>query len=118
MVASCRDERQTSRLQISDIGFFENHDARVVAQFPIELAIADIHRDDLGGAMDEQTIGKAAGGSADVDGTFAADLNGKLVQRLLQFDAAAADIGRRGFNRDRRRAVDQVTRFSHRLPID
>ncbi len=47
MVASSADEWQTGRLQITNIGFFENHDARIVSQFPIELAITDIHRDDL-----------------------------------------------------------------------
>ncbi len=69
----------------------------------------------LRGAMDEQTIGKAAGGSADVEAILPATSIANSSQRLLQFDAAAADIRWRGFNRDRRRAVDQVARF--RRPV-
>ena len=53
MVASNRDEWQTRWFQITNIGFFENNDARIVSQFPIELAITDIHREDLRGAMAE-----------------------------------------------------------------
>ena len=37
-----RNERQTRRLEIADVGLLENHDARIVAQFPIELAVANI----------------------------------------------------------------------------
>ncbi len=47
MVAIAGMNGRRARLEITNIGFFENHDARVVAQFPIELAITDIHRDDL-----------------------------------------------------------------------
>ena len=68
--------------------------------------------------MGEQTVGETAGGSADVDGIFAGDFDGELAQRLFQLDAAAADVGRRGFYADRRCAVDQIARFGDRLLVD
>ena len=54
--------------QVAGVGFLVDHDAWVGAELPGKLAVADIDRMDLGGAVGEQDIGEASGGGADVQG--------------------------------------------------
>ncbi len=43
-------------------------DARIGAQFPVQLAMTDIDGDDAARAALQQHVGESAGGGADVDG--------------------------------------------------
>ena len=52
--------------QVAGVGLFVDHDARVGAELPGELAVADIDGMDVGGAVGEQDVGEASGGGADV----------------------------------------------------
>ena len=56
------------------------------------MAVADIHGIDLDGAVLQHTIRKAACGGTDVHADLAVRPHGKDLHRLLQLEAAAADI--------------------------
>jgi len=70
------------------------HHARVGAQFPIDLAGADIDGMDPRGSGLEQNVGESAGGGADIEADPAGDIDGEVGERASQFEAAAADVGR------------------------
>ncbi len=55
-------ERQVARVEV-----LEDHDARIVAQSPIELAVADVERDHARRPALQQHVGEAAGRGADVE---------------------------------------------------
>ena len=64
-------------------------DARVLAQFPGELAVADIHRVNPPRAARQQHIGKAAGRGADIKCDPAGYVDAEMIERMGQLDAAA-----------------------------
>ena len=66
-----------------------------MTQFPVELVCRDVHGEDAQRAILQQAIGEAAGGAADVEADFAVWRDLKILQRALQFQAAAADVGKR-----------------------
>ncbi len=80
--------------QLARVDAFVQHDARVGAQLPGELAGADIHGMDARGAGLQQGVGEAAGGGADIEADQAGDVDGEVPERAGQFEAAAADVGR------------------------
>ena len=53
--------------QRARVDAFADDDARIGAQPPVELAAADVERDDAGGAALQQDVGEAAGRRADVE---------------------------------------------------
>ena len=69
---------------------FADEDARVGAQPPIELAVADVERDDAGRAALEQHVGEAAGRRADVERAAPVRVDAERVERVRELDAAAA----------------------------
>ena len=62
------------------------------AQTPCQLTVAHIHCVDLDCTILQHTVGKAAGGCANVHADFALGGQRKTLHRLFQFQAAAADI--------------------------
>ena len=72
--------RKKTRVQ-----FFVNDDARIVAQFPGDLAVADIDRVNFGRTALQQTIREPAGRSADVDCSLAANIETEMIERAGQF---------------------------------
>ncbi len=71
---------------------FADDDARIGAQLPIELAVADVERDHVARAALQQDVGEAAGRRADVERAASADGNGEDVEGVRELDAAAADV--------------------------
>ena len=78
-------ERQAAGVEVLD-----DDDARVVAQRPVELAVADVERDDARRAALQQHVGEAAGRGADVERLAAAR------RRCRRCRARAPASGRRG----------------------
>ena len=66
-----------------------HHDARIVAQLPGELAVADIDRMYLRRAMRQQHIGEAAGGGADVEADPPGRRQAEMAQRVVELQPAA-----------------------------
>ncbi len=67
-------------------------DARIAAKLPIELAVADVERDDARRAALQQHVGEPARRSADVEGRASLDGNAERVERMRKLDPAAADV--------------------------
>ena len=84
----------SANLKRARVDAFVQHHARVGAQFPIELAGADIDGVNARGAGLQQGVGEAAGGGADIEADLAGDVDGEVAQRAGQFEAAAADVRR------------------------
>ena len=59
--------RKTGERDLSGIGFFHYHDARIIAQLPGKLSLADIDGVNFRRAMLQQAIGESAGGRASVE---------------------------------------------------
>ena len=70
MVTSSKRRQPSGRssgVSVPRVDAFEDDDARVAAQPPVELAVADVERDDACGAALQQDVGEAAGRRADVE---------------------------------------------------
>jgi hypothetical protein len=66
--------------------------ARIVAQPPVELAVADVDGKDTPGAAPQQHVGKAAGRGADVERAHAGRIEAKMVEGVGELDAATRDV--------------------------
>ena len=66
---------QVRRLETARVEVLDDDDARIVAQRPVDLPVADVERDDPRGAALEQDVGEAAGGGADVERLASVDRN-------------------------------------------
>ncbi len=78
--------------QRAGVDAFAHDDARVVAQPPIELSVADVERDDARRAALQQDVGEAAGRGADVECQPAGDDDPEHVERVGELDAAAPHV--------------------------
>ena len=79
--------------QVAGVGLFVDHDSKVGAELPRELAVADVDGMDLGGAVGEQDICEAAGGGADVEADAVFRGKGEVGQGMLELEAASGDPG-------------------------
>ena len=64
--APCLGRKGVGR-QRARVRAFEHDHARVGAQAPVELAVADVERDDAGGAVAQEDVGEASRRRTDVD---------------------------------------------------
>ena len=105
------------KLRGADVGALERRNGGVVPQASVELIAADIHGIDVRRAVLAHTVGKAAGGRADIDTHRAVEPT--PVQHLFQLIAAAADIARRGGAADDLvRRTDAGGRLADRAAVD
>jgi hypothetical protein len=70
----------------------DDHDARVVAELPIELAMSDVERDDPGGATLQQHVSESARGRPDVQRLSSRDVDTKHVEGMRQLETAPPDV--------------------------
>src|SRR5690606_37518402 len=73
----------------------DRRDPRVAAEAPVELAVADVDREDPAHAAAEEAVGEAAGRSTDVESDGAADVEAERLERALELFAAPARESRR-----------------------
>ena len=106
------------RLEKTRVGFFHHDDARVAAQFPRELALADIYGENFCRAALEQTIRETAGGRADVNGGESGDVELKMFQRVFELVAAARNEFFRRIHNDFIGGFDGVAGFFRRMAVD
>ncbi len=78
--------------QIAGVDVLAHDHARVGAQAPVELSVADVERDDLPRAALQQHVGEAAGRRADVERERAGDLDAERVERVREFQPPATDV--------------------------
>ena len=58
---------QIARLEMARVGVLDHRDARIAAQLPVQLAVADVERDHVARAALQPDVGEAAGRGADVE---------------------------------------------------
>jgi hypothetical protein len=75
------------------VGTFDETNARIVAELHCDLAEAGVDGGDVGGAVLEKTVSKAAGGCADVEAETAGDVDFPVDECGLKFETAAAYEG-------------------------
>ena len=66
---------------------FQNHDALILAQFPLQLPVADINGKDAQGTVLQQHVGKSAGAGADIGTDTAVYIKVKSVQSAGKLEA-------------------------------
>ena len=92
------DDRQVKRLaqilrcNIADVRPLHDDDARVVADFPRQLAIAHVDGKDLACPLLEQAVGKPARGRAGVAANVASGGYTKVAEGFFKLQSAPADI--------------------------
>src|SRR6266853_979875 len=99
------DDRQVGRqrqlLQVSDVDPLHDGDARILAQAPGQLAIADVNRDHPRRPALEEDIGKAASRRPYIQGGPAAGIDRVGIECRRQLLSAPADVGRGSCHLDR-----------------
>ena len=83
---------QVFQSNIADVRPLHDDDARVVANFPRQLAVAHVDGEDLARPLLEQAVGKPARGRAGVAANVARWVNTEIFERLLKLEASPADI--------------------------
>ena len=78
--------------EVPGVGPLQGDHPFVGTQLPGQLAVARIHGVDLGGAVLEHAVGKAAGGGSDVGADHAGEVQAKDVHGLGQLQPAPAHI--------------------------
>ena len=107
-----------SGVRAACVDVLEHDDARVLAQPPVQLPVADVERDDASGAALQHDVGEAAGGGADVEALATLDGDLKGVQCVSELQSAAADVGVIGRDeRDVGGVVHGRARLGDRLPV-
>src|SRR5690606_29398683 len=91
-------ERKNAGLEMAGICFFQVGDAGILDQFVVHLGTTDIDAGCADAAALEAAVGKAAGGSADIQVAQTANIDFELVEKAFQFFPAAADKTRGRFN--------------------
>lgn len=105
-------------LQKSRVGLLHDNDARVTTQLPRKLPVPDIHGKNFGRAALQQTVREAAGGRAEVQGGEAGHSELKMLERVFELVAAAADKFLRRVHGDVVGGLDAVTGFFSGMAVD
>ena len=82
--------REPSRLHKARVCAFHDNNARIVAQPPVQLAVAHVDGIDLFCAVLQHTIRESARRSADVERNRPCKGDAELAHRLIQLQTAAA----------------------------
>ena len=106
-----------SRSEAARVEPFVRSDARVGFEARVELAMADVDRDDVSRPAREQHVGKAARRRADVEAGEAARIERESVERRRELEAAARGPGMRGARLDRGVAREGFGRLAHERAV-
>ena len=89
------DGRERKRAERARVRPLEHDHTGIAAQLRVELAVADVDRDDARGAALEQAVREAARRRADVEAVRAGHVEAEGVERVRELLAAAGDERRR-----------------------
>jgi len=78
---------------MADVRAFDDRNARIFPQLPGQLAVGDIHGEHCSCARLQEAVGEAAGGCPDIQSSHSFYVQRKKIQRPLQLQSAAADVG-------------------------
>src|SRR5580658_724000 len=77
---------------IACVGFFQESNARILAQLEIHLPVTRVDRDHASCAVLQQAIGEPTGGGADVEANSARNIYIPVLKGAFKFQSAAANI--------------------------
>ena len=100
-----------SSSQLAGVHALEHGHARVGAELRVELAVADVERDDARRAPLEQAVGEATGRGAEVEAVEARHVETHGVESVGELLAAARDEARRRLDRQLGVLVDLRARL-------
>src|SRR5207302_10923262 len=89
-----------------------NHQARIVSEFPSQLAMTTVEREYFGRAALQQAIGKSAGGRANIERGLSLNIDAEKIERTAKFQRAATSELRRVHKRSRGVDFNQLGRFA------
>jgi hypothetical protein len=78
--------------EIARVGFFQQPDSTILAEFEVHLAVAGVYSDNLRCAALQQTISETASGRANVETSFTFDGDVPMIEGSFQLQSAAADV--------------------------
>ncbi len=87
-----RRPREVAGCEVPRVGALHDRDARVLAQPPVELAVAHVQGDHARRPAAQQAVGEPAGGRAEVEGVDAGDVDGQGVERARELEPAPRDV--------------------------
>ena len=79
-------------IQVASICFLEQAYARILAEAEVDLAVSGVDRDHASGAVLQEAIGETAGGGADVEASFAGDVDLPMLKTFFELESAAAYV--------------------------
>lgn len=104
--------------QLPGIGPFEDGDARILSEFPGELAVADVDGVNGSRAVLEEAIGETAGAGAQIKRAGTGHRQDEVKQGMLQFVAAPGHEPFRGDQFQVGIGGGGIAGFAGGLPID
>ncbi len=104
--------------KVACVAAFHDHDARVLAELPGQLAAADVDGEDAGGSVLEEAVGEAAGGRAEVDGGEAGGVDVESLESVFQLVTAAADEAFGGVEADGVLGAEAASGFIGGVSVD
>jgi len=109
---------EVDRFEMPCVRSLHHHDTLILPKLVVELAVADVDREHLGGASLQEAIGEAARGGAEVRDAAFGRIVAKGVECACQLDASARDEWVVGFaNLDRRCRIERFAAlFDPALP--
>ncbi len=78
--------------QVPSVGFFQESNARVLAQSEIHLPVTRIDRNHSCRSALQQAISKASGGRANVETKLSLNVDLPMFEGTFEFESAAADV--------------------------
>jgi len=107
------------RRQVARVGFLQQTHAGMAAQHRIHLPITGINRKHLRGAVLQEAVGKAAGGSTDVEARQSLHREMPIHEGMGQLQAAATNKGRIiAKNAERYIGLDRCASFVNLLLVN
>jgi hypothetical protein len=95
------------RCHVDDVEAFEHRHSRVGADLRMQLAVADVERDDMGRAALQETVGESARRGAGIEGSHPGDVDRERVERGVELVATTTDEPRALLHDNRVCRVDQ-----------
>ncbi len=86
---------QLLRGQIANVGTLHTDYPGIIAQLPIQLTVADIHRIDLDRPILQHAVRKPSGGASHIHANLPCQAQSELFYRLGQLQTSPTDIGKR-----------------------
>src|SRR5438067_13670575 len=93
------------------VDFLHHHDAWIVSDFPSELPVPNVHRENFDRAALQQTVSETTRRRPDVERSFALHVDPKKIESAGKFQRASTNKLRWFRDRDCGIGIDHLRRF-------